>query len=100
METCGECKQYKEDPRSKEEIKSLVSRLNRIKGQIDGIKTMLEENRYCKDILIQISAAESAMRSLGYLIFEEHLASCVAQKIKDGDGEIIKETVEIVKKLS
>ena len=60
---------------------------------------MLEENRYCGDILIQISAAESALRSLSYLIFEEHLGSCVADKIKSGDSEIIQETVELVKKL-
>ncbi len=99
MEACEHCKQYKEKPRSGEEVKSLVSRLNRIKGQIEGITGMLEENRYCGDILIQISAAESALRSLSYLILEEHLATCVADKIKNGDGEVIKETVELVKKL-
>jgi len=99
MEQCEHCKQYKEKPRSGEEVKSLVSRLNRIKGQIEGIAGMLEENRYCGDILIQISAAESALRSLSYLILEEHLATCVADKIKNGDEEVIKETVELVKKL-
>ena len=99
MEHCEYCKNYRETPRGEEELKSLVSRVNRIKGQIDGLKTMLEENRYCYDILIQISAAESALRSLSYLIFEEHLATCVADKIKGGDTEIIQETVELVKKL-
>jgi len=99
MEACEHCKQYKEKPRSGEEVKSLVSRLNRIKGQIEGIAGMLEENRYCGDILIQISAAESALRSLSYLILEEHLSTCVADKIRNGDEEVIKETVELVKKL-
>jgi DNA-binding FrmR family transcriptional regulator len=66
---------------------------------MEGIKAMLEENRYCGDILIQISAAESALRSIGYLVLEEHLATCVTDKIKSGDKEIIKETVELVKKL-
>ena len=99
MENCNCCKNYKERARSEEELKALVSRVNRVKGQIEGIKAMLEENRYCGDILIQISAAESALRSLSYLIFEEHLSSCVADKIKSGDSEIIQETVELVKKL-
>ena len=99
MEVCDYCKNYRETPRGEEEIKTLVSRVNRVKGQVEGIRSMLEENRYCGDILIQISAAESALRSLSYLILEEHLGSCVADKIKNGDKDIIKETVELVKKL-
>ncbi|MDE6411018.1 MAG: metal-sensing transcriptional repressor [Clostridia bacterium] len=99
MENCEYCKNYRETPRGEEELKSLISRVNRVKGQVEGIKAMLEENRYCGDILIQISAAESALRSLSYLILEEHLATCVTDKIKSGDKEIIKETVELVKKL-
>ena len=99
MEHCENCKIFKETPRGEAELKSLISRVNRIKGQVDGIGTMLEENRYCGDILIQISAAESALRSLSYLILEEHLNSCVAEKLKSGDGEIIGETMELIKKL-
>ena len=99
MEHCEYCKNYRETPRGEEKLKSLVSRVNRIKGQIEGLKAMLEENRYCYDILIQISAAESALRSLSYLIFEEHLATCVADKIKSGDQDIIQETMELMKKL-
>lgn len=99
MEHCDSCKNYKETPRGEEELKALISRVNRVKGQVEGIKAMLEENRYCGDILIQISAAESALRSLSYLIFEEHLATCVSDKIKSGDEDIIRETVELVKKL-
>ena len=99
MEVCDYCKNYRETPRGEEELKTLISRVNRVKGQVEGVKAMLEENRYCGDILIQISAAESALRSLSYLILEEHLATCVSDKIKSGDQEIIKETVELVKKL-
>lgn len=99
MEGCDYCKNYRETPRGEEALKTLVSRVNRVKGQMEGIKAMLEENRYCGDILIQISAAESALRSIGYLVLEEHLATCVTDKIKSGDREIIKETVELVKKL-
>ena len=99
MEISNYSKNYRETPRGEEELKTLVSRVNRVKGQMEGIKAMLEENRYCGDILIQISAAESALRSIGYLVLEEHLATCVTDKIKSGDKEIIKETVELVKKL-
>lgn len=99
MEHSDYKKNYRETPRSEEELKALITRVNRINGQVEGIKAMLEENRYCGDILIQIAAAESALRSLGYLIFEEHLGTCVSDKIKSGDEGIIKETVELVKKL-
>lgn len=99
MEISDYSKNYRETPRNAEEVKALISRVNRVKGQIDGVKTMLEENRYCGDILIQLSAAESALRSLSYLIFEEHLATCVADKLKRDDPDIIGETVELVKRL-
>ena len=100
MESCENCKKYRETPRGKEETSNLISRINRIKGQLEGIANMLEENRYCGDVLIQITAAESALRSLGYLIFEEHLATCVAEQIRRGDENIVKETVELAKKLN
>lgn len=101
MERCEGCKErFKERPRSEQEIKSLVSRLNRIAGQIGGIKKMIEDNRYCGEVLVQVSAAESAMRSFGYLILEEHLATCVSDKIRAGDESIVSETVELIKKLN
>ena len=101
MERCEGCKErFKERPRSEQEIKSLVSRLNRIAGQIGGIKKMIEDNRYCGEVLVQVSAAESAMRAFGYLILEEHLATCVSDKIRAGDENIVSETVELIKKLN
>lgn len=100
METKEHCNNYKEKPRNKEELKALMHRINRLKGQIEGIGTMLADNRYCGDILIQITAAESALRALGYIIFEEHLATCVSEKIRRGDKNIVKETVELAKKLN
>ncbi len=99
MEISNYSKNYRETPRNEEDVKALVSRVNRVKGQIDGVRTMLEENRYCGDILIQLSAAESAIRSLSYLIFEEHLSTCVAEKLRQNDPEIVKETVELIKRL-
>ena len=101
MERCEGCKErFKACPRSEQEIKSLVSRLNRIAGQIGGIKKMIEDNRYCGEVLVQVSAAESAMRAFGYLILEEHLATCVSDKIRAGDESIVSETVELIKKLN
>lgn len=99
MKACDYCKNYRETARGAEELKALVSRVNRVKGQVEGIKAMLEENRYCSDILIQISAAESALRSLSYLILEEHFETCVSDKIKSGDEEIVQETMELIKRL-
>ena len=101
MEMCECCGQrYKETPRSEEEVRSLVNRLNRIVGQVNGIKKMIEESRYCGEVLVQVSAAESALRAFGYIVLEEHLSTCVSEKIRAGDENIVKETVELVKKLN
>lgn len=101
MERCEGCKErFKERPRSEQEIKSLVSRLNRIAGQIGGIKKMIEDNRYCGEVLVQVSAVESAVRAFGYFVLEDHMNTCVAEKIRAGDENIVSETVELIKKLN
>ncbi len=101
METCEKCENhYKETPRYDEEVRSLVNRLNRIMGQLGGIKKMIEENRYCGEVLVQVSAVESAVRSFGYLVLEDHMRTCVSEKIRAGDENIVKETVELIKKLN
>jgi DNA-binding FrmR family transcriptional regulator len=93
------CCRFKDVPRSEQSQKQLRNRLNRIIGQLNGIGKMLEDNRYCGDILTQLAAAESALQGLGYVILQEHMESCVTDKIKSGDPDIIAETVELVKKL-
>lgn len=60
---------------------------------------MIADNRYCGDILVQISAVESALQSFGYLILEEHLKTCVVENVLDGNTAIMDETVNLVKKL-
>lgn len=101
MQRCEHCMEhYKDMPRSEEQIRNLVHRLNRISGQIAGIRKMIEENRYCGEVLVQVSAAESAMRAFGYLVLEDHLNTCVAEKIRAGDENIVSETVELIKKLN
>jgi len=96
---CHECMRTKHTPRAEEERRQLENRLNRIIGQLNGIRKMLDENRYCGDILTQISAAESALQSLGYSILKEHMETCVTEGVKAGDTEIMGEAFELMKKL-
>ena len=101
MEHCEGCAaHYKHTPSDEGEIRGLVNRLNRIVGQLNGIRKMVEENRYCGEVLVQVSAVESAVRAFGYQILEEHLATCVSEKIRAGDESIVSETVELIKKLN
>ena len=85
--------------RSPEEFKILSNRLNRIEGQIRGIKKMLENNAYCPDILIQVSAVNAALNSFNKVLLAEHINSCVVNDIKDGKTEPVGELVEILQKL-
>ncbi len=93
------CCRMKAEPRSAEAVRKLENRINRMIGQLGGIRTMVQENRYCGDILVQVAAVESALQNLGYIILEEHMASCVSTEIRAGNEEIIAETMELVKKL-
>lgn len=93
---CPACN-YKKTPRSEEEIRGLQNRLNRIMGQLGGIKNMIDENRYCGDILTQLSAAESGLRSLSLIILQRHLETCVTEEIKNGNEKVISEAVELIK---
>lgn len=93
------CCQHKNTPRDEKEQKQLQNRINRIIGQLNGIKNMIDDNRYCGDILIQIGAVESALQSLGYVILEEHMQTCVVEEIGKGNTQIMAEAVELMKKL-
>lgn len=90
---------HKHTPRKKEDIKKLKSRLNRISGQINGIIKMVDDNRYCGDILTQVSAAESALREVGYIILNDHLLTCVKDDVKNGDTSSLINSFELAKKL-
>lgn len=97
MEESENFKLYQPVPRTEEEIKNLCSRLNRVRGQIEGIRCMLDDNRHCNDILIQISAVESALHALAYHVFEEYLTDCVAQRMGQ-DEDAIQETMKLIKR--
>ena len=99
MENICACCHHKNTPRDTKEQKKLQNRINRIIGQLNGIKNMIDDNRYCGDILIQIGAVESALQSLGYVVLEEHMQTCVVEEIGKGNTEIMAEAVELIKKL-
>lgn len=93
------CCHHKNTPRDAKEQKHLENRINRIIGQLNGIKNMIDDNRYCGDILIQIAAAQSALQGLGYAVLEEHLRTCVVEEIRKGNTEIMAEAMELIKNL-
>lgn len=95
---CAACHQ-RHTPRDEAELRQLKNRLNRMAGQLNGIGRMLDENRYCGDILIQISAVERALQGFGYLVLKSHLENCVAEEVRAGNPDIMDETLELVKKL-
>lgn len=85
--------------RSETEYKSLMNRLNRIEGQVRGIKNMLDSDIYCTDILIQVSAIKAALDGFNKELLSNHIKTCVAENIKNGNDEVIDELVETLKKL-
>ena len=85
--------------RNKTEYKSLMNRLNRIEGQVRGIKNMLDNDIYCTDILIQVSAIKAALDGFNKELLSNHIKTCVADNIKNGNAEVIDELVETLKKL-
>lgn len=88
-------------PRDHEEKERLIKRLKRVEGQVRGIQKMIEEDRYCIDILVQISAIESAMKQVGYAITERHMKHCVSDAIKAGDGnDSIEELMKVLKQFN
>lgn len=96
-EKCCCCHKTKE--RSDDEYKHLINRLNRIEGQIRGIKGMVERNAYCVDILVQSAAVSAAVNSFNKELLAEHIRTCVAQDIRDGKDEVIDELVCTLQKL-
>lgn len=95
----NECHCHKTKMRTEKEYKSLINRLNRIEGQIGGIKRMVENNAYCPDILIQSAAANAALNAFNKELLSNHIHTCVADDIRSGNDETIDELVETLKKL-
>ena len=91
------CRKTKE--RSQQEFKDLIHRLNRIEGQIRGIKGMVEADAYCPDILIQVSAVNAALNGFSKELLANHIRTCVADDIREGKDETIDELVAVLQKL-
>ena len=85
--------------RSDEEQKKLINRLNRIEGQIRGIKSMVENNAYCTDVLVQSAAVNAAVNAFNKVLISNHIKGCVVRDIKQEKYEVIDELVEILQKL-
>ena len=90
----------KKTKRNEEEKKKINNRISRIEGQLKGIKRMVEEDTYCNDILIQLSAIENSIKSLSNYILENHLYSCVTRDLENGKLEIIDELTGLFKKFN
>jgi DNA-binding FrmR family transcriptional regulator len=93
------CCSAKSKNRDEKEYKDLLNRLNRIEGQIRGIKGMVEKNAYCVDILTQSAAASAALNSFNKELLSNHIHTCVADGIREGDDEVIEELVKMIQKL-
>ncbi|MCA0983433.1 metal-sensing transcriptional repressor [Halobacillus yeomjeoni] len=88
-------------PRTDEEKQAVLNRLKRIEGQVRGIQKMVEEDRYCVDVLIQISAINKALTKVGHNLMERHTHHCVSDAIKKGNGdEAIDELMKVVQQFS
>lgn len=93
------CPCHKTKERSEEEMKRLIHRLNRIEGQIRGIRGMVEKNVYCTDILMQVAAASAALNAFTRELLGNHIRTCVAEDIRSGKDETIDELVATLQKL-
>ncbi|HIU75973.1 MAG TPA: metal-sensing transcriptional repressor [Candidatus Pelethocola excrementipullorum] len=98
MDTEQNCcikKKHREEP----EYKKLIHRLNRIEGQVRGIRNMVEDERYCVDILTQVAAIQSALHAFNRELLTNHIKTCVVEDIREGDDQVVDELCDTIKKL-
>ncbi|MCJ7835711.1 metal-sensing transcriptional repressor [Cuneatibacter sp. NSJ-177] len=95
MDCCCTRKKHRED----DEYKDLIHRLNRMEGQIRGIRSMVEDERYCVDILTQVSAVKSALDAFSRVLLNNHIKSCVVEDIQSGREEAVDELCQVIQKL-
>ena len=97
MDCC--CCHQKTKHRSPEEQRSLINRLSRIEGQVRGLRDMLQKDAYCTDILTQVAAVNAALNSFNKVLLANHVRTCVADNIRQGNDEVIEELVTLLQKL-
>lgn len=93
------CCEERHKERSQEEVTRLIHRLNRIEGQVRGIRGMVERGVYCPDILVQAAAVNAAINAFNKELLSNHIRTCVAQDIRDGKDESVDELVATLQKL-
>lgn len=93
------CPSGKTKQRPKQEYKDLIHRLNRIEGQVRGIRGMVEKNAYCTDILVQVAAVNAALNSFNKVLLADHIKTCVTRDIREGKEETVDELVAVLQKL-
>lgn len=87
--------------RTTDDKKSMINRLKRIEGQVRGVQKMIEEDRYCVDILVQISAISAALKRVGFSLMEQHTKHCVTDAVKSGDGDkAFEELIDVIEQFS
>ncbi len=97
--SCNKESCEKNTHRTDEEKKKLINRLNRIEGQVRGIRGMIEKDAYCADVLVQSAAVNAAINSFNKDLLSRHINSCVVRDIKNGDEEVIDELMKLITKL-
>ena len=88
----------KSTPRSPELKRDVARRINRAIGQLNGIRAMVDEDRYCGDVLTQLAAVESAVKAISREVMRDHLQTCVTERIQEGDTEVVDEVMDLFKK--
>ncbi|MFV0363859.1 MAG: metal-sensing transcriptional repressor [Suipraeoptans sp.] len=89
----------KEKHRESKEYKDLINRLNRIEGQVRGVKNMIDEDRYCVDVLTQVSAIQAALNAFNKKLLSNHIHTCVVEDIKNGNVEVVDELCDTIQKI-
>ena len=97
--SCAGCVKHKHRDKSGKEYKCLISRLKRIEGQVRGVTKMVEDDRYCVDILTQVSAIQSALNSFNKELLAQHIRTCVVDDIRAGHDDVVDELVVTLQKV-
>ncbi|MEQ2527659.1 metal-sensitive transcriptional regulator [Bacillaceae bacterium CLA-AA-H227] len=98
-EHCTEISSQRKSHHSEKTKKNLITRLNRIEGQIRGIKGLIEKDTYCDDVITQISASQAALNGVAKILLDTHLKECVVDRIQEGDMDVLDEVLITVDKL-
>lgn len=99
--SCGiHCEEGKKKSHHSEKLKKeLISRLNRIEGQLRGVRRMIENDTYCDDVLNVIASIQAALHGTALLLLENHMKSCVTEQIQDGDLKVIEELMKTLRRM-